>query len=153
MSAGAAAPELLLAATATSLADLLAQRGDRGLVAFSEAATVGHALQRLLAEGLRTAPVVAADAADDAAGAGDWAGPFPLQAMRGYVEAPAVIELLMTGARGARSDAWGLAGWRDRAFAGAVLRARGQGQGARSPRCCLEGHPPTESRCGWVARI
>ncbi|KAI8474398.1 MAG: hypothetical protein J3K34DRAFT_518143 [Monoraphidium minutum] len=84
---------------------LAQQQGLRPLVAFSSRHTIGHALERLLALGLRTAPVF-----DNGSGGGgleatpqgflwpsDAAGGFPRAAFRGFVEAAAVIEEFMKG--------------------------------------------------------
>lgn len=69
------------------------QRKDAGLVCMPEQCSVGDALARLLAEGLRSAPVVAAGTAAAPAGGG-----IPADSMRGFVEAAAVIDELMKGA-------------------------------------------------------
>jgi hypothetical protein len=72
--------------------------GSTQLVAFTDAATVGHALEKLLSEGLRTAPIVAAGAGVAATPSGEVSqGGFPVPTMRGYVEAAAVIEELLQG--------------------------------------------------------
>lgn len=86
----------------TTLSDLLAgrQRNGSQLVAFDDQCTIGQALVRLQAEGIRSAPVVASSSSSSThqlhtTFCDVHQGPFEFSAMLGYTDAGLVVEELI----------------------------------------------------------